>query len=440
MKTVDVLHSDISKVLLSLFFPILICSIVQQLSAMFNLFLIGNYMSAKAIGIIGGSANMMITLFTNPIVALISGCMVAVANAYGEGNTKTNDAIKTSYIIVIIISLIYIFIYEVFGKDILILFNVPNTQLNQASFYIRMYSIGFIFYSLFQLTINLLRCLGNVTTPNYLILFSCLLNVVLDFFFIVILKLNIVGICLSYFLTQSISFILSLYFFKKAINIKDGHFTKERAKIIFTVGIPSALVSFVFAFTNMFVQGHINKLGEEVISAYTVFTKIENIYWIIMTGIDFSVCTFISQNFGANQKKRIIKGTKIGFIFALILTSMCSLLFFFFAKPLSIIFVKDTNILEQSTYMLKFMAPTYFCYFTIEVLLAVFKGIDKAIIPTISNVICVSFIRIAWVLFYASNNLSFSSIQVCYPLSWAVTSSCFIIYYFYIKKKYFNHI
>ena len=109
MKTVDVLHENITKSLLSLFFPILICSIIQQLSSMINLILVGNYMSSFALGIIGGSANMMVTLFTNPMVALISGSMVCVATAYGEKNTKkTNNAIFTSFVIIAIFTIIYI--------------------------------------------------------------------------------------------------------------------------------------------------------------------------------------------------------------------------------------------------------------------------------------------------------------------------------------------
>ena len=435
MKTVDVLHSDILKVLLSLFFPILICSIVQQLSAMVNLYLVGNYISTNVIGIIGGSSSMMITLFTNPIVALISGCMVSVANAYGEGNKNTNNAIKTSFIIVILISLVYIFSYELFGSDILRLFNVPNTQLDSASFYIRFYSIGFLFYSLFQLTINLMRCLGNITIPNYLIIISCILNIIFDYIFITLLKLNISGVCLSFICTQALSFFLAIYNSKNIFKFKGSHFSLDRAKIIFTVGIPSALVSFVFAFTNMFIQGSINKLGEEFISAYTIFTKVENIYWIVMTGVDFAICTLISQNYGANQNKRIIKGCRIGYIFGFVLTFICATFFYLLGEPLSSLFVSDSNIISLSGYMLRFMAPTYFCYFSIEVLLAVFKGVDRAIIPTICNCICVLFIRLGWIIFFVKDNLTFSNIQSCYPISWSVTSICFVIYYFFIKKK-----
>lgn len=438
MKTVDVLHENITKSLLSLFFPILICSIIQQLSSMINLILVGNYMSSFALGIIGGSASMMVTLFTNPMVALISGSMVCVATAYGEKNTKkTNNAIFTSFVIIAIFAIIYITIYEFFGTNILYTFNVPSSQIEDASFYIRFYSIGLIFFALFQLTINILRSIGNISFPNYILIISCILNILLDILFIRILKLNIIGICISYFLTQSVSFAISFIYLYRSFTIKDSIFDKECAKILFSVGVPAMIVSFIFAFTNMFVQGSINKLGENVVSAYAVFIRIENFYWIAMTGVDFAVCTFISQNFGANNKTRIKKSMKPSITLAFIISIICFIIFYLFNQQFVKLFITDTEIINIASSILKYMAPMYFTYTIIEVLLAFFKGVNKAIIPTICNIICVVCIRMGWLIFVVSKYPSCQMIQLCYPLSWLVTTICYIIYYLFLRKRLF---
>ena len=438
MKTVDVLHENITKSLLSLFFPILICSIIQQLSSMINLILVGNYMSSFALGIIGGSASMMVTLFTNPMVALISGSMVCVATAYGEKNTKkTNNAIFTSFVIIAIFTIIYITIYEFFGTNILYTFNVPSSQIEDASFYIRFYSIGLIFFALFQLTINILRSIGNISFPNYILIISCILNILLDILFIRILKLNIIGICISYLLTQSLSFVISFIYLYRSFTIKSSIFDKECAKILFSVGVPAMIVSFIFAFTNMFVQGSINKLGENVVSAYAVFIRIENFYWIAMTGVDFAVCTFISQNFGANNKTRIKKSIKPSITLAFIISIICFIIFYLFNQQFVKLFITDTEIINIASSILKYMAPMYFTYTIIEVLLAFFKGVNKAIIPTICNIICVVCIRIGWLIFVVSKYPSWQMIQLCYPLSWLATSICYIIYYLFLRKRFF---
>lgn len=438
MKTVDVLHENITKSLLSLFFPILICSIIQQLSSMINLILVGNYMSSFALGIIGGSASMMVTLFTNPMVALISGSMVCVATAYGEKNTKkTNNAIFTSFVIIAIFTIIYITIYEFFGTNILYTFNVPSSQIEDASFYIRFYSIGLIFFALFQLTINILRSIGNISFPNYILIISCILNILLDILFIRILKLNIIGICISYFLTQSVSFAISFIYLYRSFTIKDSIFDKECAKILFSVGVPAMIVSFIFAFTNMFVQGSINKLGENVVSAYAVFIRIENFYWIAMTGVDFAVCTFISQNFGANNKTRIKKSLKPSITLAFIISIICFIIFYLFNQQFVKLFITDTEIINIASSILKYMAPMYFTYTIIEVLLAFFKGVNKAIIPTICNIICVVCIRMGWLIFVVGKYPSWQMIQLCYPLSWLATSICYIIYYLFLRKRLF---
>lgn len=438
MKTVDVLHENITKSLLSLFFPILICSIIQQLSSMINLILVGNYMSSFALGIIGGSASMMVTLFTNPMVALISGSMVCVATAYGEKNTKkTNNAIFTSFVIIAIFTIIYITIYEFFGTNILYTFNVPSSQIEDASFYIRFYSIGLMFFALFQLTINILRSIGNISFPNYILIISCILNILLDILFIRILKLNIIGICISYFLTQSVSFAISFIYLYRSFTIKDSIFDKECAKILFSVGVPAMIVSFIFAFTNMFVQGSINKLGENVVSAYAVFIRIENFYWIAMTGVDFAVCTFISQNFGANNKTRIKKSMKPSITLAFIISIICFIIFYLFNQQFVKLFITDTEIINIASSILKYMAPMYFTYTIIEVLLAFFKGVNKAIIPTICNIICVVCIRMGWLIFVVGKYPSWQMIQLCYPLSWLATSICYIIYYLFLRKRLF---
>ena len=436
MKTVDVLHGNITRSLLSLYFPILICSVIQQLSSMINLMLVGNYMSSFVLGIIGGSASMMVTLFTNPMVALISGSMVCVATAYGEKNTKkTNNAIFTSFVIIAFFTFVYIAIYEFFGTTVLNAFHVPSSQIADASLYIHLYSIGLIFFAFFQLTINILRSIGNVEFPNYILIFSCILNILLDYVFICFLRLNIIGICISYILTQGISFVISFGYLFRSFAIKGSSFEKSCARILFSVGIPAMIVSFIFAFTNMFVQGSINKLGEEVVSAYAVFIRIENFYWIAMTGVDFAVCTFISQNFGAQNIQRIKKSMKTSITLSFGITAICATAFYLFSKTLVRLFVSEPDIIEISCNIMKFMAPLYFTYTLIEVLLAFFKGINKAIIPTVFNIIFVICIRLGWLVLVADKNPSWQMIQLCYPLSWSATSICYLLYYRMAKGK-----
>ena len=122
---------------------------------------------------------------------------------------------------------------------------------------------------------------------------------------------------------------------------------------------------------------------------------------------------------------------------AFIISIICFIIFYLFNQQFVKLFITDTEIINIASSILKYMAPMYFTYTIIETLLAFFKGVNKAIIPTICNIICVVCIRMGWLIFVVSKYSSWQMIQLCYPLSWLATSICYIIYYLFLRKRLF---
>ena len=437
-KRVDILNGNILKTLLLLSFPILVCGLFQQLYNVVDTMIVGRFVGGVGIAIVGGSCSMLINMFNGVSIGIITGSIIVVANNYGAKNEeKVRRCIETSVIVAVVGGLSVMLIYMFLARDILSFLNVPTEILTSSVQYLTFYALGFPFYFLFQMIINIFRALGETKRPTRYLIISFLLNIIFDLIFVGLFKLNENGVALAFITTQVLSAVVALKSLSLQLNVKckDITFDKIALKSIMMIGLPSSLISLLYALTNILIQSSINILGSAAIGGFAINLKIENLFWTIMTCIGFAITTFIGQNYGAKNIERIKSSIKTSLYLAYGITIIISFTIYTCRFLLAKMFTTDTAMIDVATQIMGFMAPLYFTYTAIEILSGILKGIGKVMIPTLITLSCVCIIRSSYVIFYAMNHLSILTVLKVYPISWLVTSGAFIIYFIIEKRR-----
>lgn len=431
----QILTGKIVPILFQISIPILICSFFQQLSLMTDLIIVGKTLGTDAIAIIGGSASMFIALFSSLVSGIVSGCIVITGQLYGQNEqSKIKQGVHTSFSLAFFLSLVYFLIMFVSAPALFRLLRVPEILMVDSLSYLRFYSVSFIPYFLFQMSVNLMRSFGQTKTPSFLLIFSFLLNILFDYLFIVGLRLGLSGVALSYILTQTLVGFLAMRSVYQRFDLTPKFIIhSDLLWAMLKIGIPASFTSILFALTNLLVQRNVNLLEPSMISGYAINAKIENFYWITIAGLGFAVSTFASQNYGAQNNDRIIKGTQHAMKIAVVITVTISAIIYFFRFELVRMFTDDPVTIVSAAKIIQFMAPLYLAYSAIDIYGGTLKGIGKFIIPTVITFLT-CLIRTLWLLITASLK-SYQTILMCFPISWVLTTVLIYLYYHFEIKK-----
>ncbi len=436
-KRFNVLEGSITHALLFLMAPILICGIAQQVYSMVDGIVVGRFVGSVGVATIGGSCNTLIGFFTGVTSNLILGCMTVMAFLYGRSDSKISSGITTSIYISLICGGCFSMIYILGAEWILTLLKVPEELVHVSASYLRLYACGFIPYSLFQLTVNAYRAFGETRMPTLLMIGSFGVNIALDCLFVGLSGLQQNGIAYAYLCTQLLFASVSIIGLSRTYMI---HLFREKLdyaimKRILRIAVPACIASSFYSITNLMVQSSMNMLGSDVIAAFAIHSKIENVFWVIMSGFGVAMTTVISQNSGARAHERVRKGVRSGMVLCFALTAVISFLFFMQKHQLISLFTSETRIQILASSILTVMTPYYLFYPILEVISDSLKCLGRAPQSTILTLVSVCLIRVSWIMLYVRNHLTLNNILFAYPLSWACASILFMIYYEVNKKQ-----
>lgn len=436
---VDVLNGKISKQLMYFFYPILFGNLFQQIYNIADAVIVGKFLGKNALAAVGGSTGILIDLFVGFTIGISSGASVVVAQSYGRRDyEKLSKTLHTSIALCIILSLIFSFVGLVFGKNILIFLNVPSEILNEATTYLRVLFAGIIFPLLFNFGNGILRAVGDSKRPLYFLIVASFTNIFLDIIFVYYFKMGVIGAGLATVISQALSaflVLLSLYDSEDVynLNFKKIEIDKEIIKEVLKIGVPAGIQSSLYSLANITIQSSVNKLGTDYVAAMAAEGKIDSLVWMVISSFGISVTTFSAQNFGARNIKRVKESIWIDIKLSFIFTSIISLFFYFFGKHLFSLFVDDPHVIDIGVYLLKFYSHFFVIYLPLEAISGALRGVGDSLIPTIITLLGVGVFRVIWIFTVFEANPKLENIMYIYPISWILTSTVFIFYYFVFK-------
>lgn len=418
-----------------LLFPILFGTFFQQLYNTTDAVVVGNFVGKQALAAVGGPASTLINLLVGFFTGLSSGATVVISQFYGaKHKDDVRKAVHTSIALSIAGGAIIMALGIIFAGVALRAMNTPEDIMGLSLIYMRIYFLGVIPSLIYNMGSGILRAIGDSKRPLYYLIASTLTNIVLDLFFVVVLKLGVAGVAIATTLSQFASAGMVIYALMKTDDMyklypREIRFSPSILSAIIRIGLPAGLQSTMYSVSNLIIQASINSFGTDTIAAWTAYSKVDGMFWMIMSAYGVSITTFAGQNFGAGKYDRIRKSVRICMGMSAFTSVLLSVIVMAGGRIFLGLFTGDPGVVDIGMSIIHVIAPTYITYICIEILGGTARGCGDSIIPMLLTCFGVCVLRVVWILVIVPLHRDLATVAFSYPLTWAVTSVMFIIYY-----------
>ena len=291
--------------------PMILGSFFQQVYNMADSIIVGQYVGSSALAAVGACAALT-NVFICVALGAGVGAGVLVSRFYGSGNySRMKTIVSTSLISFLVLSVFLGVFGFCFSHLMLGVLQTPVDILDEAVLYLRVYFVGFPFLFMYNILSTMFTSIGESKIPLALLIFSSVLNILMDIWMVAGLGLGVFGAAVATLIAQGISAILSLLIFfcrmrryKSSFRLFDGQELRSMLKI----AVPSVLQQSTVSVGMMIVQAVVNPFGTQALAGYAATMRVENVFSLIFVSIGNAVSPYVSQNLGAGKIGRIRKG------------------------------------------------------------------------------------------------------------------------------------
>ena len=431
----DITQGVIWKQLLAFFFPLWFGTFFQQLYNTVDTIVVGRYVGTTALAAVG-STGVVVNLTVGIFTGLSSGAVVAIAQRYGARmDEDVRKSVHTAMLLSVIIGAFFTVVGYFLTPWALQAMDTTEDALPGAILYLQIYFRGMIPNVIYNMGTGVLRAVGDAKRPLYFLIAASLCNIVLDLLLVVVFHLGILGVAIATVCSQILSavlVVLSLMSVKGEcfrLVPRQLRFHFEPFKAIMIIGIPTALQSVMYSFSNIVIQAAINSFGTNAVAAWTAYGKMDILFWMTLTAMSQALTTFTGQNYGAGKYDRLKQGVRVSMAMTAGFTVVISAVMVLLARPILSFFTPDPDVLEIGVGMVQFLAPCYITYILVELLPGAIRGAGKSMVPMLISVFGVCGLRLLWLFTAVPAYHTIEMVEASYPITWVVTSVSIFIYY-----------
>lgn len=437
----DLLNGKPIKSILLFALPIMGSSMLQYNYNLVDNIIVGRYVGTDALAAVGnvGSINGFII---GTALGLTAGFTIPVAQNFGAGDKKKmNKFAGASISMSLVIGLIIVIAAHILSKPLLRLIDTPEDIIEISSSY-----VNILYYTVpIQMLLNnfnaLARAVGESKKPLYFLIASVFVNLFLDILFVGHFRWGVVGAAWATAISQLTAVVLSaIYIFRynKEYNItkRDLLIDAKTSFMQLKLGIPLSLQFTITSIGSMVLQTAVNGFGSSVIAGFTAAGRVEQLTNIPMSGLGVGTMTFVSQNYGAGNYKRIIQSVRKILVLDIAVSVVCSLILVLAGPYVVQLFMTEYNedIMFAAKHYLWAIAE---CYSLVAVLF-VFRNTLQGLGYTYANMIAGAgelFGRLAVALIFTPL-IGFNAVCYAGPVAWLLADIPLIVIYLIKKGKF----
>lgn len=436
----DMCSGPILKKILIFSIPLMLSGVLQLLFNAADVIVVGRFAGSQSLAAVG-STTALINLLINIFIGLSVGANVVVARAYGGRRDKdVSEAVHTAIAISIVSGVILIIMGFAFSRFMLELMGTPDDVLDKAALYMRIYFSGMPVIMLYNFGSAILRAVGDTRRPLYYLSAAGVVNIVLNLFFVIVMKLDVAGVALATVISQCISAGLVLRCLAKSegglkLELKKIKIHKKKMFQIFKIGLPAGMQGAIFSVSNVLIQSSVNSFGSIAMAGNAASANIEGFVYNAMNAVYQTNLSFTSQNIGGGKYTRI---NRILFTCLGTVTAVGMLLGFgAFAAGESLlrIYSTDPEVIRFGMLRMSIIATTYFTCGWMDTMVGSLRGIGYSVLPMIVSLTGACGLRILWIFTIFAQQRTLTSLYISYPVSWIITASVHLLCYFLIKRK-----
>lgn len=429
--TLDMLNGSIPKNMILFSLPLAATNILQQLFNSADVAVAGRFAGSEALAAVGANAPI-VSLFVSILGGLALGANVLIARYIGEGQKeRISGTIHTAMLFSIISGIAMLAFGIIFARPLLEAISTPENVLNDAVLYLTIYSLGLPFLMFYNYGSAVLRSIGDTKRPMYVLIFSGILNVFLNLFFVIVCNMSTSGVAVATIISEILSaFIIMRILSKEAypFQLKMSALKLQKAPLstMLQIGAPAAIQSSLFCISNIIVQAGINSFGADATAGSSAGLNFEYITYYIINAYAQAVVTFVSQNYGARNKKRCINSLKFGMIEGMGLTAVVSFLLVLSVNFTILFFTTDKAVIVYAIARISIVTALEAFTGLYEITGAAIRGLGNSLLPAVITVIGTVIFRVFWVQVIFVQDHTFETLMMLYPVSWLITGAVMI--------------
>ena len=433
-KDVDMTQGNIVRHLIIFALPLLAGNVFQQMYNMVDTWVVGRYVSNEAYAAVGTNGPI-INLLIGFFMGLSSGAGVVISQYYGAKRYEdVSRTVHTAITMTLILAVLFTGLGLFLTPYLLNFMNTPANVLPESTTYLRIIFSGIGGLMIYNIGSGILRAVGDSQRPFYFLVVCAVMNTILDLVFVLVFRMGVAGVALATIVSQAVSAVLVVITLLRTdecikVRLKSLGIHFDMLKKIFRVGIPAAIQMAITSFSNIFVQSYINFFGDNCMSGWTTYAKVDQLLFLPMQSIALASTTFVGQNLGSNQVERAKKGVTRALLLAVTSTLILMVPVLIFAPQIVAFFNSKPEVVEYGSMLLRWMTPFYvLCCFN-QIYSGALRGAGNSKAPMI--IMLSSFVVFRQIYLFIMSRIcnEILPIAMSYPAGWLLCSTLTLIYY-----------
>lgn len=430
---VNLTEGSIAKNIIKFAIPMFIGNLFQQLYNVADSLVVGNFLGSDALAAVT-STGSLIFLLVGFFNGTAMGAGVIIARFFGaKDHENVKKAIHTDLAFGILCGAIMTLVGVIFAPQILTLMDTPEDVFVQSVLYIRIYFLGSIAVVLYNVCMGIMQAVGDSRHPLYYLIFSSVVNILLDLLFNGVFKLGVEYAALATIISQLLATLMCLWRLTGKsqtyrVELRKIGFDKGLLKQIVGIGLPSGLQNSIISIANVVIQANINAFGSAAMAGCGAYFKIEGFVFLPITCFSMALTTFIGQNLGAKQYDRAKKGAAFGIFCSITLAEVIGILVYFFMPRLILLFNAEADVVKYGILQAHTESLFYFLLAFSHTVAGIMRGAGKSTVPMFVMLGCWCIFRITYVTIITSIIPTIQVVFWAYPITWSLSSVVFLIY------------
>ena len=431
--TMNMTTGSVRRAMITFALPVFLSQLFQQLYNTADSLIVGNLLGKQALAAVSSSASLL-QLLTSLMVGVALGAGVVISRYFGAKEYQTvSRAIHTTVAFGATAGVIMTAAGVLLSPLLLRWMGTAPDVLDQSVIYFRNYFCGAIPMMLYNVFTGIMNALGDSRRPLYYLMFSSVLNVVLDLLFIGVFGFGVGSAAVATVISQAASTILCfLYLIRPGtiyqLRVREVRFDIPLMKEVVRMGLPTGVQNSMISVGNVMVQSNINAFGSDAMAACGTYAKLQGFAFLPIMSFAMALTTFTSQNLGAKLYERAKKGAAFGIFAMLILAVIIGVILTAAAPQLVRLFNSDPKVVAIAVTQSNIENLFFFLLAFSHAVAGICRGAGKAAVPM---VVMLSVWCIFRIIFITIGISIFHDIRVLfwgYPLTWCISSVIFLVY------------
>lgn len=366
--------------------PMILGNIFQQAYQVIDGIIVGKLLGVNALAAVGASFPIIFALISF-VIGIASGGTIIISQYFGAKDYKNvRKAVDTIYIFIFLASIIIMTLGISFSRQMFMLIGLPEALIPQAMAYLDTFLLGTILMFGFNGTSAILRGLGDSVTPLIFLVISAIVNIGLVYVFIKFFGWGIQGAALATVVAQGGAFLSAILYLNKThklvrLKIKELTFDWAIFRKSIQIGLPSGLQQTFVSFGMVALVSIVNGFGVNVIAAYTIVGRIDNLAMLPAMNFGQALSAFVGQNMGARKISRVRTGLIATLLISAGISLIISAIVLLFRVPLMQLFTSDAVVIAIGAKYILIVGASYFVFSIMFSLTGVLRGAGDTLIP-----------------------------------------------------------